>query len=220
MHDGTQQTTVWRWLAILVPICRVRLVSPADDPWLVEWHKRLGLGKHGEFDDHPARFSVSVARRRAPATARPARRQGPDCSAQAAMARHGFRRHGGRGSHSYGDGVARWLGSERGAGCVAPRWPDIVVKGMEHEKPSVTMSPIDAADLGRCRRGVEPLRIVVMPQQVQRATDLAGDRADARDHLIAEAVSGPAVLQAIAHRGRGAPHKDHHYAIHRVIVGR
>ena len=27
----------------------------------------------------------------------------------------------------------------------------------------------DAADLGRCRRGVEPLRIVIMPQQDQQA---------------------------------------------------
>ena len=29
---------------------------------------------------------------------------------------------------------------------------------------AVAMSPADAADLGRSRRGIEPLRIVVMPQ--------------------------------------------------------
>jgi len=28
----------------------------------------------------------------------------------------------------------------------------------------VAMSPADAAALGECRRGVEPLRIVIMPQ--------------------------------------------------------
>jgi hypothetical protein len=45
-----------------------------------------------------------------------------------------------------------------------PRWPEIVVKSLEHEEPAVAMSPDDAADLGQCRRGVEPLRIVIMPQ--------------------------------------------------------
>jgi hypothetical protein len=44
------------------------------------------------------------------------------------------------------------------------RWPDVVVKGLEQEEPAVAMTAEDAADLGRCRRGVEPLRIVVMPQ--------------------------------------------------------
>jgi hypothetical protein len=31
------------------------------------------------------------------------------------------------------------------------------------------MSPDEAADLGRCRRGGEPLRIVVMPQYDRQA---------------------------------------------------
>jgi hypothetical protein len=44
------------------------------------------------------------------------------------------------------------------------RWPAIVVKSREDEEPIVTMSPADAAALGQCRRGIEPLRIVVMPQ--------------------------------------------------------
>ena len=46
-----------------------------------------------------------------------------------------------------------------------PRWPDIVVKDLETEEPTVAMSAHDAADLGRCRRGVEPLRVVILPQQ-------------------------------------------------------
>jgi hypothetical protein len=32
------------------------------------------------------------------------------------------------------------------------------------------MTAEDAADLGRCRRGVEPLRIVIMPQHYQQVT--------------------------------------------------
>ena len=43
------------------------------------------------------------------------------------------------------------------------RWPDVVVK--EQEQPAVAMPPSDAADLGQRRRGVESLRIVIMPQQ-------------------------------------------------------
>jgi hypothetical protein len=49
------------------------------------------------------------------------------------------------------------------------RWPEVVVKNLEQEEPAVTMSPGDAADLGRCRRGIEPLRIVIMPQQDRQA---------------------------------------------------
>jgi hypothetical protein len=44
------------------------------------------------------------------------------------------------------------------------RWPEVVVKSLEREEPAVAMSPDEAADLGQCRRGVEPLRIVIMPQ--------------------------------------------------------
>jgi hypothetical protein len=41
----------------------------------------------------------------------------------------------------------------------------VVVKELEQEEPAVAMLPGDAADLGQCLRGVEPLRIVVMPQR-------------------------------------------------------
>jgi hypothetical protein len=44
------------------------------------------------------------------------------------------------------------------------RWPNAVVKELEQEEPTVAMTAEDAADLGRCRRGVEPLRVVIMPQ--------------------------------------------------------
>jgi hypothetical protein len=49
------------------------------------------------------------------------------------------------------------------------RWPDVVLKGLEQDAPTSGMVAEDAADLGRCRRGVEPLRIVIMPQQDQQA---------------------------------------------------
>jgi hypothetical protein len=45
------------------------------------------------------------------------------------------------------------------------RWPDVVVKSLQQETLTLAMTAEDAADLGRCRRGVDPLRIVVMPQQ-------------------------------------------------------
>jgi hypothetical protein len=55
-------------------------------------------------------------------------------------------------------------------GMLSRRWPDVVVKELEQEEPASTMTAGDAADLGSRRRGVEPLRIVVMPQRVQRVT--------------------------------------------------
>lgn len=48
------------------------------------------------------------------------------------------------------------------------RWPDVVLKGLEQDAPTSEMVAEDAADLGRCRRGVEPFRIVIMPQQDQQ----------------------------------------------------
>jgi hypothetical protein len=50
------------------------------------------------------------------------------------------------------------------------RWPGILVKILEQEQPAVAMTAEDAADLGRCRRGIEPLRVVIMPQQVRQIT--------------------------------------------------
>ena len=48
------------------------------------------------------------------------------------------------------------------------RWPEVAVKCLERKEPAVAMVAEDAADLGRCRRGIEPLRIVVMPQPDQQ----------------------------------------------------
>lgn len=54
------------------------------------------------------------------------------------------------------------------ADVLRPRWPNVVLKGLEAEEPASTMAPHEAADLGSRRRGVEPLRIIVMQQRVQR----------------------------------------------------
>ena len=58
------------------------------------------------------------------------------------------------------EGIDRWEVQD----ALRHRWPDVAVKSLDHQEPAVAMSPGDAADLGRCRRGVEPLRIVIMPQ--------------------------------------------------------
>jgi hypothetical protein len=45
------------------------------------------------------------------------------------------------------------------------RWPSVLINEPGREEPVWEMSPENAAELGRCRRGVEPLRVVVMPQR-------------------------------------------------------
>jgi hypothetical protein len=69
-----------------------------------------------------------------------------------------------------GDGTALVLVSHDGVDrrevldVLRRRWPDVVVKTLEQEQPAVAMLPGDATNLGRCRRGVEPLRLVILPQ--------------------------------------------------------
>jgi hypothetical protein len=58
------------------------------------------------------------------------------------------------------EGIDRWEAQD----VLRRRWPDIALKELEQEQPTVAMLPSDAADLGRCRRGIEPMRVVVMPQ--------------------------------------------------------
>ena len=55
-------------------------------------------------------------------------------------------------------------------GALCRRWPEVVLKDLEHEELTWTMTPDAAAELGNRRRGVEPLRILVMPQRVTRVT--------------------------------------------------
>ena len=81
-----------------------------------------------------------------------------------------------------GDGKALVLVSHEGVDrrevedVLRRRWPDVVVKELEQEEPAVAMTADDAADLGRCRRGVEPLRIVVMPQHDRQVASPSSSR--------------------------------------------
>jgi hypothetical protein len=75
-----------------------------------------------------------------------------------------------------GDGTALVLVTHEGVDrrevqdVLRRQWPDVVVKSLEQEQPVVAMLPGDAADLGRHRRGVEALRIVILPQHDRQPT--------------------------------------------------
>ena len=55
------------------------------------------------------------------------------------------------------------------AAILRKRWPTAAVLEVGALEPSWRMSTEDAAELARVRRGVEPLRIVVLPQQAADA---------------------------------------------------
>ena len=54
------------------------------------------------------------------------------------------------------------------------RWPDVVMKNLEDEYPKSATTAEDAADLARFRRGVEPLRIVILPQRDRQSAATLG----------------------------------------------
>jgi hypothetical protein len=49
------------------------------------------------------------------------------------------------------------------------RWPDLIISDPNTAAPTWRFSPHDAAELARIRRGVEPLRITVLPQRIADA---------------------------------------------------
>lgn len=49
---------------------------------------------------------------------------------------------------------------------LSARWPDAVIVDVGDAQPSWRMTATDAAALARRRRGIEPVRIVVMPQRI------------------------------------------------------
>jgi hypothetical protein len=73
-----------------------------------------------------------------------------------------------------GDGIALVMTTHEGVdrheveAVLRRQWPNAVVKELEQEQPAVAMTAEDAADIGQRRRGVEPLRIVVMPQHYRQ----------------------------------------------------
>ena len=62
------------------------------------------------------------------------------------------------------------------------RWPEVVVKGLEQEQPAVAMTAENAADLGRCRRGIAAARRGDAP--ACSAGRLGRHGTDARDRLV------------------------------------
>jgi hypothetical protein len=48
---------------------------------------------------------------------------------------------------------------------ITRRWPDAIIRQGISASPCWAMSVQDAVELGRARRGVEPLRVVVLPQR-------------------------------------------------------
>jgi hypothetical protein len=48
------------------------------------------------------------------------------------------------------------------------RWRSVALMDLAQEEPTWTMTADDAAELGSRRRGVEPLRVLVLPQKITR----------------------------------------------------
>lgn len=76
-----------------------------------------------------------------------------------------------------GDGAALLLINHTGipraelTAVLRKRWPEVAVVDADAPEPSWSMSTEDAAELARIRRGVEPLRIVVLPQRAADAEE-------------------------------------------------
>ena len=70
-----------------------------------------------------------------------------------------------------GDSVALVMVSHQGIDrgevldALCRRWPEVMLKNLDQEAPTWAMAAEDAADLARHGRGVEPLRIAIMPQR-------------------------------------------------------
>jgi hypothetical protein len=60
------------------------------------------------------------------------------------------------------------------------RWPDVIIKKLGPEGPTWKMLAADAVELGRCRRGIEPVRLVIMPQREREVTTSSPVHADSR----------------------------------------
>lgn len=58
------------------------------------------------------------------------------------------------------------------------RWPSIRAEGVTVSTPCFEWAAEDAAALALCRRGVEPLRIVVLPQRARPPADARVASAD------------------------------------------
>jgi hypothetical protein len=75
---------------------------------------------------------------------------------------------------AFGDGTALLLIRHSAvalaevADVVVGRWPDAILREGTSASPCWSLAPEDAIGLARARRGVEPLRVVVLPQRVHQ----------------------------------------------------
>ena len=172
LHDSPARTAWRRWLAVHLPICRVGLVSPSDDPGVVVWHVRMVGRNSVEPCHHSDRFVCWLARWRPAAPARFARCQGQDGATQRRWRDVSF------AAWQAAIGTALVMITHEGVDrhevedVLCQRWPDIVVKELEQEEPAVAMSagccrswPVPP----RCRtvedRGHAPARPAGSPRQ-------------------------------------------------------
>ena len=153
-----------------MPISRVRVVPTTDDPGLVAWHVPM-VGRRTTSSLAIVRIDLSAGLRDGVRRLRRGLRDVRDRMAQHKKRWCDVCCTGMAG----GDGRAVVMISHEGVDrrevedVLRRRWPNAVVKELEQGEPTVAMTAEDAADLGRRRRGVEPLRIVIMPQQDKQA---------------------------------------------------
>ena len=57
------------------------------------------------------------------------------------------------------------IDQEEVADVLGARWPEAIVGPVGAAEPSWSMSTADTVELARTRRGVEPLRVVILPQR-------------------------------------------------------
>ena len=150
--------------AVLLPIGCMRVVPPGDDPWVVGRYMRLGRSRVEPC--RPVDWFVSqLTQRYATPPTRNAR-----CPRSGGAAQNQWREVGFAGMIG-GDRRAMVMVSHKGIDrcevqdVMRRRWPDVLIKKRGQEEPTWEMLPDDAAQLGRCRRGIEPMRVVIMPQQ-------------------------------------------------------
>jgi hypothetical protein len=89
-------------------------------------------------------------------------------------------------------------------------WPEAVVKSQEHEGPTVTLYAGEAAALSPCRRGFEPIQIVIMSKVVSAvsAGDHLAHRADVRGRVTAAEQKRGFPKTTVYGRGRHPDHDD------------
>jgi hypothetical protein len=141
------------------------MVSSINDAKLVGRHSRLGGTGNIKSLYHRLEYTNRLTRCRAQVAAQFARCQESDSAVQNEWRTVCFAGLAG------GDGSAFILVEHEGVErcevvkVLQRRWPEVVLKNLDNETPTSTIMTDDAADLARFRRGVEPLRLVVLPQR-------------------------------------------------------